>query len=78
MNIRVNWSRVEVRMREASLIEPSLLVYAINVAGNEMNDRKRIAMRARTHGRRVVNDLIYVRIVRIRPLGHHGPSKVYL
>ncbi len=49
----------------------SLSVYAINVAEKESKNELIAAMRSRTLD--TVNDLIYARIGRIRPLGHHGP-----
>jgi hypothetical protein len=73
--------RVEVctceRTKPLALNERSLRVSAINEARNETNElnenKSFAAMRARTL--EVVNDPIYVRIVRIRPLGHHGSLK---
>ncbi len=64
-------TQVKSRMRKASW---SLSVHAINVVENE--SKTNCGMRARTLD--TVNDLIYVRIERIRPLGHHGRLGFYV
>ena len=69
-------------MREnESTINTGLIDREFETALNEASrllSRKWVATLSRTHGRRVVNDPIYARIGRIRPLGHHGPLYIYI
>jgi hypothetical protein len=58
-------------MGNQSLFEASRSTLFFNVAENGSKNELIAAMRSRTLD--TLNDLIYARIGRIRPLGHYGP-----